>query len=239
MWIGARMGEMVPAAQWFAIGASLCSLLALLAALWIIVPRPSNESPAGVRSDYRPVSYYGYVATRYAGQDAGWPGSPSATGSQLVPWAAEQYLEWATNDPVSWKERLRNGAVYVIQNNRNPFVDHPEFVAMIYDSNAVAGVGELPATRTIQLRQNLPNPFASRTSIGFDLARPASVTLTVFDVTGRAVRVLAAGAAMEAGRHHAEWDGRDDAGTPLGAGLYFCRLEAGAEHAMRRMVFVR
>ena len=65
MWIGARVGDVVPAAQWLAIGASLSSLLALLAALWIIVPRRTNEPPAGARNEYRPVSYYGYVATRY------------------------------------------------------------------------------------------------------------------------------------------------------------------------------
>lgn len=69
MWIGARVGDVVPAAQWLAIGASLCSLLALLAALWIIVPRRTNEPPAGARGDYRPVSYYGYVATHYANTD--------------------------------------------------------------------------------------------------------------------------------------------------------------------------
>ena len=77
-------------------------------------------------------------------------------------------------DPVSWKERMRNGAVYVIQGNRNPFVDHPEFVAMIYDSTSVVGVGDgaVAAGWTLRLRQNVPNPFQSRTTIALRPGAP-------------------------------------------------------------------
>mgnify|MGYP001087548102 CR=1 FL=1 len=66
MWIGARLGDVAPAAQWLAIGASLGSLLALLAALWVVIPRRSIALPGSESSDYRPISFYGYVATQYA-----------------------------------------------------------------------------------------------------------------------------------------------------------------------------
>ncbi len=177
-----------------------------------------------------------YVATRYFGEDGAWSSSASANGAELLPWAAAQYLQWSTADPVSWKERLRNGAIYVIQNNRNPFVDHPEFVAMIYDSNAVASVDRGAPPSASRLRQNLPNPFGTRTSIAFDLARPAHVSLRIFDVTGRVVRTLASGSVLEAGRHDFDWDGRDDRGERLPTGLYFCRLDAGGVGETRRMV---
>jgi endonuclease I len=181
-----------------------------------------------------------YIATRYLYESGGWPGSPAFANQDFLPWAAAQYMQWATNDPVSWKERMRNGAIYVIQHNRNPFVDHPEYVAMIYDSNnVVVGVAENRPARLLQLRQNAPNPFAGRTTIGFDLARGEHVTLRVFDVTGRAVRTLADGAEMQPGSHRVEWDGRDDRGAKLGAGLYFCRLETGVAHEMKRLVLTR
>ena len=45
MWIGARLGDVAPAAQWLALGASLGSLLALLAALWVVIPRRSIALP--------------------------------------------------------------------------------------------------------------------------------------------------------------------------------------------------
>jgi hypothetical protein len=66
MWIGARLGDVMPAAQWLALGASLGSLLALLAALWVVIPRRSVALPGSEGSDYRPISFYGYVATQYA-----------------------------------------------------------------------------------------------------------------------------------------------------------------------------
>jgi endonuclease I len=180
-----------------------------------------------------------YVSTRYFNEDAGWSSSGSASRAELLTWAVDQYSTWNTNDPVSWKERLRNGAIYVIQNNRNPLVDHPEFVAMIYDSNSVVGVGDGASANSIRLRQNLPNPFGARTSIGFDLARREQVTLRIYDVTGRLVRTLANGSVLESGSHRREWDGRDESGVQLEAGLYFCRLVAGPVSETRRMVLAR
>jgi hypothetical protein len=133
---------------------------------------------------------------------------------------------------------MRNGAIYAIQGNRNPFVDHPEFATAIYDSNSVAGVGDdLPAA-TVRLQPNRPNPFSARTTIRFDLAQREPVTLRVYDVTGRVVRTLAGGE-FAAGSHAVDWDGRDESGSPVQAGLYFCRLDAGAAHGTRRMVLAR
>jgi len=180
-----------------------------------------------------------YVATRYFNEDQSWPGGPSAAGAEIYPWAVAQYLAWSQADPVSWKERMRNGAVYAIQHNRNPFVDHPEFVAMIYDSTNVVGTDGSTRTWTVRLRANLPNPFAARTSVAFELRRRAPVALTVFDVSGRVVRRLAAGEAMDPGPHAIEWDGRTDGGLEAAAGLYFTRLDAAGERATGRLVKTR
>lgn len=47
-------------------------------------------------------------------------------------WSASLLMEWHRNDPVSEKETLRNEAVYKIQNNRNPFIDHPELAEYLW-----------------------------------------------------------------------------------------------------------
>ena len=47
-------------------------------------------------------------------------------------------LKWAAQDPFSQKEIDRNNAVYARQKNRNPFIDHPEWVNMIWTSTPVS-----------------------------------------------------------------------------------------------------
>jgi hypothetical protein len=54
------------------------------------------------------------------------------TWPSLDGWAIQQWYKWHVQDPVSAKEIARNNAIYTIQNNRNPFIDHPEFVALIW-----------------------------------------------------------------------------------------------------------
>ena len=62
----------------------------------------------------------------------------------------------------------------------------------------------------------------------FDLPERAIVSVTVHDLSGRRVRVLNA-TVMEGGRHHAEWDGRDDRGRLLPGGIYVMSVEAANE----------
>jgi len=180
-----------------------------------------------------------YVSTRYFNEDAGWPGSPSANHSQMVAWAASQYLQWSVNDPVSWKERVRNAAIYEFQHNRNPFVDHPEFLDAIYDSTNAAGVGPDATSPRAMLHAARPNPFRSRTVFAYDLAQRGRVTLRVYDVSGRIVRSLVAGSEQDAGRYSVEWDGQDDAGRAAAAGLYFARLDAAGRSDVRRLARMR
>ena len=75
---------------------------------------------------------YFYMAVRYYKDDSGWPGSPMVDGAQLKPWAKEMMVQWHNEDPVSEKETGRNDAVYALQGNRNPFIDRPEFVGLMY-----------------------------------------------------------------------------------------------------------
>jgi hypothetical protein len=180
-----------------------------------------------------------YVATRYFNEDASWPGGASTSKSQLLPWAADQYMQWSIGDPVSWKERVRNAAIYEYQLNRNPFVDHPEFVSAIYDSTNVAGVGPAAGPRHPVLQAATPNPFLARTVLGYDLPRQGRVALRIYDVSGRLVRSLVSGSVEAAGHHSVEWDGRDAAGAATGAGLYFGRIEVGGESDVRRLVRIR
>lgn len=77
---------------------------------------------------------YFYMATCYHDKIAGW-NSPMLSGenrNDFTPWAMELLLEWHRKDPVSSKEENRNNAVYRLQGNRNPFIDHPELIDKIW-----------------------------------------------------------------------------------------------------------
>jgi len=77
-----------------------------------------------------------YMATRYYNEDSNWPGSSMTNGAQPKEWAITVLINWHKNDPVSTKEINRNNAVYQIQHNRNPFIDHPEYANYIWGSEA-------------------------------------------------------------------------------------------------------
>jgi hypothetical protein len=100
------------------------------------------------------------------------------------------------------------------------------------------GVEDTPRAPGLALLRVHPNPFTGSTGIDVELASGASVTLDVFDVTGRRVRSDARGA-MAAGLQRIPFDGRDDAGRALAAGVYFCRVIAGGAGVTGKMVIVR
>lgn len=75
---------------------------------------------------------YFYMLTRYMNLVSNWD-SDMLAGNDFTSWAREVLLEWAASDPVSQKEIDRNNAVYEIQDNRNPFIDQPEFAVAIWN----------------------------------------------------------------------------------------------------------
>ncbi len=83
-----------------------------------------------------------------------------------------------------------------------------------------------------------PNPFRESTRLRFSLRTEGPAELAIFDVSGRRLRALAAGA-LSAGEHAFTWDGRDDEGRALSAGVYLARLEAEGASESRSLVLLR
>jgi hypothetical protein len=95
------------------------------------------------------------------------------------------------------------------------------------------------APRPFALSQSRPNPAVGGvTTFRFALPRESRVTLGVYDVSGRLVRLLENGV-LRAGSHAVPWDGRDDAGRDVAAGVYLYRLDADRASAHRKLVVIR
>jgi hypothetical protein len=112
---------------------------------------------------------------------------------------------------------------------------------LLYRAGATSDVPEVVSPRIptrLELSPASPNPFVSTTLIRFGLPRDGHVTLEVFDLLGRRVRRLADGERV-AGEHAIRWDGRDDDGSRLGAGLYFTRLVWNGEARRSKVVLAR
>ena len=90
------------------------------------------------------------------------------------------------------------------------------------------------------LLPNYPNPFNPETWIPYQLAKPADVTLTIYQMNGHVVRQLSlghqlAGTYQSKGRA-AYWDGRNALGEPVASGIYFYTLTAADFIATRKML---
>ena len=90
------------------------------------------------------------------------------------------------------------------------------------------------------LLTNFPNPFNPETWIPYQLAKPAEVTLTIYDIRGVVVRELKLGH-QPAGVYHSRsrairWDGSNEFGEKVATGVYFYTLRAGDFTATRKLL---
>ncbi|MBU2652408.1 MAG: endonuclease [Bacteroidetes bacterium] len=124
-----------------------------------------------------------YMATRYYEEDITWPGSDMFNGSQPKPWALELLWDWHMADPVSSKETDRNNTVYDIQGNRNPFIDHPEYVEVIWFYTAIMEKSDNLAWVSVY-----PNPVTDVLNIRMtDNNDINQIHISLTGITGQAV----------------------------------------------------
>ena len=104
----------------------------------------------------------------------------------------------------------------------------------------VGGVLDIQTTPTeFALLQNFPNPFNPDTTIGYELAESADVTLQIYNVVGQVVRTLMAAESQSVGRYQVRWDGMDDRGVPVSSGIYFYQISAGKFQDVRKLMLLK
>ena len=76
------------------------------------------------------------------------------------------------------------------------------------------------------LHQNYPNPFNPVTNIEYTLPEESRVVFEIYNVLGQKINTLL-DANKEAGQYLVKWNGTNDAGRKVTAGIYFIRMRAG------------
>lgn len=131
-------------------------------------------------------------------------------------------MQWHAQDPVDASELARNQAVYQYQNNRNPFVDHPEFVNRIWgpvDNTDELMVGIAP----LSIARVYPNPFRENLTVEVESDKAGSMTTSIFNLKGQLV--YSSSVALPAGKNEVVVDDLDANRAALPAGVYLIRME--------------
>ncbi len=127
----------------------------------------------------------------------------------------------------------------VIDPPTGPVTNNPYVVQWVPADTLLAGVvGETPGVRPRRVELSArPNPATDRVVISFTLPRQGSVSLVVYDASGRPVRTLEQGV-RQAGRYTVAWDGRAANGDEMAAGIYFYTLNTDDTSLTEKLIVV-
>jgi hypothetical protein len=148
------------------------------------------------------------------------------------------------NATLSFPAASSDGAVYRYTTDGWVKLDSYYQGGMMCASVSDGGIysyGEAPGVSSPQIPAEFafggvyPNPFSAEAAIRFSLPSSGRVTVTIYDMSGRAVRTLT-DTEMRAAEHILMWDGRDESGGMVGAGVYFCRLQAAGQTVTQKML---
>lgn len=124
-----------------------------------------------------------YMSTRYYTEDGSWLAGAFANKAELYQWAIDLLLTWHHTDTVSTKEINRNNNVYGIQQNRNPYIDHPEWADSVFAPYAI----KLTEQNNLDIKVEIhPNPATNEiyiSSTGINL-----FNYKIIDLYGRELK---------------------------------------------------
>jgi endonuclease I len=167
---------------------------------------------------------YFYMVTAYDDKVASWS-SPQLAGNKypaLSDWSISMFLKWNSQDPVGPKEKARNEAVYGIQHNRNPFIDHPELAEYIWGAHKgepwslSSGINPLKIEFTVS-----PNPVQNELTIQSD---EANLSYIIYNLNGQILL-----------ENQLDTSGKISTGQ-LQNGMYLIQLKSGVRKTIQKFI---
>lgn len=156
-------------------------------------------------------------------------GSDVPSDSFLTTTTAVSFITSEFNTSITVAKVESNGSTTYTSTALADFVGQP--AAVVQTDN-----GTVPSD--FALSQNYPNPFNPSTEIEFSVPRSSEVSLAVYDVLGRQVK-LVLDEDMAAGAYAVDWGGTDDSGQQVASGVYFYRLTAGQYAETKKMTLLK
>ena len=95
-------------------------------------------------------------------------------------------MTWHVNDPVSPREIALNNAIYSVQNNRNPFIDHPEFAQQIWGDNLASNEFEYQERDQIKIFKKNKTTYTVKANYNNRLVK----TIYIFTIEGKLIKEL-------------------------------------------------
>lgn len=105
-------------------------------------------------------------------------------------------------------------------------------------TGVTGGPSQWVKEQVVKFLPNTPNPFSHNTTVSYQLDRAGRVRLSVYNMAGQRVKTLV-NAVQSAGAHTINWDGRDEDGSKVCAGMYFARLQTGDQKDTRKLILVK
>jgi len=128
---------------------------------------------------------YFYMVTSYDDKVASWSSDQLAGNKYpaLSDWSIALLLKWSRQDQVSTKEINRNNAVYGIQHNRNPFIDHPELAEYIWGVHKGEQWSLTSSVDQVKIKFSIsPNPVKNEMTIQSD---DQNMSYTIYNLNGQ------------------------------------------------------
>jgi len=108
------------------------------------------------------------------------------------------------------------------------------------DYGAAVEPGDLSHTPGwYKLEQNYPNPFNSTTSIHFEIGKPSTVNLTIYDLKGAKINHLIVNKQMLPGGYNVSWSGKNEQNQQVSSGIYLLELQVDQYRQLRKIALLR
>jgi len=112
------------------------------------------------------------------------------------------------------------------------YYNHKDTLLAISEEKTIAN----PAP--VKLYQNYPNPTAKKTMIRFSIPKTTSISLNIYDISGKLVKTLINGTS-NAGSYFTVWNGMDNYGKEVPGGVYLYSLKTGSFSTTKKLIIIR